>query len=301
MKPASPKVSIGVVTYNHQDFIEACLDSIRLQDYPNIELIISDDASTDNTVAVINAYMQKHPGIVKKFYPQPRNLGIADNCNFILDKLTGTYVQTFAGDDLMLPHKISKQVKALQHNPAASFCFTNTEWFWSQSGKKICNHFGLLQKPTTSLRNIIADCTVPTPSMLINRAVLGSIRYRRELKYINDFYFVVELMLKAPPIYIPDVTVRYRKHEQSLTSQNYFYEDRMKIIAMFRQNLPARYGPAIRRYGYIARYAKVMTLIQAGKKAQALKELPALLPIVLTSPKWIIRLGHIILNLMRSQ
>jgi len=299
-KNAPPKVSIGVVTYNHREFITQCLDSIRLQDYPNVEVIVSDDASTDDTCAVVRAYMQKHPGFIKQFHAHKKNLGIARHCNFVLEKLNGDYVQTFAGDDTMLPGKIAAQVSALQANPQASLCFTNTEWFWSESGRKICNHFGLLQRPSTNLADIIADCTVPTPSILINGKWLGNTRYKPQLKYVNDFYFIVELMLKAPPIYLPMVTVRYRKHKGGITLQHYFYEDRIRLLEMFRRTLPPQYAPSIRRYGHIAQYAKIMTLLQAGKKREALKAIPSILPVVLTSPKWAVRFGAIMIGFMKA-
>jgi len=296
-----PLVSIGVVTYNHEAFIAECLDSIRAQDYPNLKVYVSDDASKDGTVAAVEAYMEAHPGFITHFYKQPQNLGISQHCNFLLDRLEGDYVQTFSGDDLMMPHKISAQVRELEKNPEAVFCFANMEWFWSDSGKKICNHFGWLQSPSTDLKKIIADCTLPTPSLLLRRSLLGETRYREDLKYVNDFYFIVELMQKALVVYLPEVIVRYRKHKDSVTLNNYFHDDRVKIMELFRANLPGEYQAAIRGYQYITDYALIMSLIQAGRKREALKLYPKLFAVAWRSRKWMIRTGAVAMKLVRAK
>lgn len=298
IKTAYPKVSIGVISYNHEKFIESCLESIRLQNYPNIDVFVSDDASTDNTYEIIQAYNQKHPGFITSFCKQSENLGISKNCNTLLDKMTGDYIQIFGGDDIMLPDKIGRQVKVLEQNPEAALCFTNMEWFWSESGRKICNHFGFLQKPKTDLKSLVSDCTIPTPSLLVRRTEHDGVRYREDLKYANDFYAVIELMQKGSAIYLPIIGVRYRKHKNSATLQNYFYEDRQKIVSLFKQNLPAIYKNSIKKYEYTLHYAKIMELIKNKKRIAALKSFPRLLPAAFSSPKWCVRSSAIFVNLI---
>src|SRR5690606_20414337 len=132
--------------------------------------------------------------------------------------------------------------------PEAAFCFSNMEWFWSESGRAICRHFGLLQKPSTRLEDIIADFSIPTPTVMIRREKMGDLRYRTDLDYVNDYYFIVELMRRGAALYVPRLLVRYRKHRNSATLQNFFYEDREKLLALLYENLPAAYKPAIERY-----------------------------------------------------
>ena len=294
-----PKVSIGVISYNDEAFIEECLDSIRLQNYPNLEVFVSEDASSDNSFKKIQEYDQKHPGFITGLYSQPENLGISRHCNFLIDKMSGDYIEIFSGDDIMLPGKLKKQVEVMEQNSKAALCFTNMEWFRSESGRKICNHFGFLQKPSTRLADAIADFHIPTPTLLVRRSLLDDIRYSTDLTYINDFYYVVELMQQGSALYLPDITVRYRKHKNSATLKNYFYKDRLKIVEMFRKNLPLSYAAAIEKYEYTVYYAKIMELIQEKKRMGALKLFPHLIPAAFSSPKWCIRSGAIFANLMR--
>src|SRR3990167_10551260 len=103
-----PLVSISIPTYNCADFIRECLDSIIQQEYSNFEIIISDDASTDNTQIILSEYLQKYPDMIK-LNINPHNLGISKNSNVILSFCKGKYVAMFAGDDVMLPGKIGSQ------------------------------------------------------------------------------------------------------------------------------------------------------------------------------------------------
>lgn len=295
-----PKVSIGLITYNHADFIVECLDSIRNQTYQNIELFISDDCSSDNTQAIIQSYMERYPGLVAEFLPQPTNIGISRNCNILLERFTGKYGHIFSGDDIMLPEKTSLQVKALEENPDAVLCFTNIEWFWSGTNKKISNHFGWLQQPSTKLEDIIADFSIPTPSCMISLKKCSGLSYNLDLKYVNDFLFVAEVMLRGRAIYLDEVTVRYRKHKNSLTMKNYFYQDRCKVVELFKARMPREYGPSIKKYAKIVEYSLVMELIANGKKKEALKRMRLLFPQAISSPKWLARLSLCFLKMVKS-
>lgn len=299
MDNAFPKVSIGLITFNHADFIVECLDSIRGQTYQNIELFISDDCSTDNTVDIIKNYMEQYPGFITQFFPQLENIGISRNCNLLLEKFTGKYGHIFSGDDIMLPEKTRLQVEALDNHPDAALCFTDMEWFWSETGRRLCNHFGILQKPSVNLEEVIADFSIPTPSLMLNLEKLGRLLYREELAYVNDFCLVVELMLVGSAIYVPAVTVRYRKHKASATMTNFFAEDRKRLLHIFYNILPEKYFPAVRKYSHTVVYAEVMTLIASSKKSKAIARLADLFSLRFITPKWIARYIATIIALVK--
>lgn len=292
MKQDFPKVSIGVVTYNHENYIVECLDSIRLQTYPNIEVFIADDASTDKNFEIILDYNKNHPGFITSFYSHPNNVGISKNCNSLLDKMDGKYVHIFAGDDIMMPQKIERQVTAMEENPDAVICFTNTEWFWSENGKKICNHFGFLQKPSTDIKDILADCTIPTPTILYRKKLINNLRFNPELKTANDYYFAIEALQMGKAIYLSEVCVRYRKHKNSTTANNFFPEDRRRIVSLLLNRLPEQYHPYIKKYEKTIIYAEVMSYASKNKRLKALKLWLKLLPATFYSRKWTIRIFH---------
>jgi len=125
-----------VVTYNQAHFIRETLDSILSQDYPHLEIVIADDASTDDTPRILEEYAARHPGRVKPILNQT-NLGITGNCNVALSGCTGDLIAVMGGDDLFLPGKLSKQVAAFRDNPDAALCYHPVDIFESKSNKTI--------------------------------------------------------------------------------------------------------------------------------------------------------------------
>ena len=71
----SPKVSCLMITYNQENFIEETIESVLSQDYENLEIVISDDASTDKTPDILKGYQKKYPNKIK-IYIQEKNVGI---------------------------------------------------------------------------------------------------------------------------------------------------------------------------------------------------------------------------------
>ena len=80
-KTLQPLVSIQILTYNHENFIEECLDSAFRQDYHNIEVVCVDDASLDKTPKILRKLKKKYPKL--KLYFNKTNKGITKNCNNI--------------------------------------------------------------------------------------------------------------------------------------------------------------------------------------------------------------------------
>ena len=113
----SPKVSVCVVTYNQENYIETCLTSILEQkvDFP-FEIIVSDDASTDGTVAIVKKFHSQHPGIIRLLL-HPVNIGAGVNFQVAHNAATGEYVAHCDGDDYFLPGKLQYQVDFLDKNP----------------------------------------------------------------------------------------------------------------------------------------------------------------------------------------
>jgi len=101
-----PKVSIIIPTYNREKYLKECLDSIINQNYTNLEIIVTDDNSTDNTENIVKEYIKKHPFIryVKnKKYPKGPN----GNKNNGLDNATGEVIGIFDDDDILAPNAIN--------------------------------------------------------------------------------------------------------------------------------------------------------------------------------------------------
>jgi glycosyltransferase involved in cell wall biosynthesis len=108
-----PLVTVFVGCYNQSRFVEECLDSVRHQTYPNLQVIIFDDCSKDNSVSVIDTWLKKH-GLDWQFLPHKRNLGICARLNEVLRLARGKYISMVAADDVWLPDKTARQVKMME-------------------------------------------------------------------------------------------------------------------------------------------------------------------------------------------
>lgn len=114
-----PRISICIPTYNRARMVAELLDSIIAEEHAtDIEVVVSDDASPDNTVAVLQTYVGKIPNF--KLLPQPRNLGLDANFLAVVAAATGDYIWLMGDDDRIEPGGIGRVIDALDRWPGVS-------------------------------------------------------------------------------------------------------------------------------------------------------------------------------------
>ena len=118
-----PLVSVLCVSYNAERYVEAAIKSILEQTYKNIELVLADDHSTDDTIMIARAVAEQYPHRSIKILVNDKNLGITANCNVGLKVCTGEFICLFAADDLMYAEKIESQVDLMIDNPNSSLSY----------------------------------------------------------------------------------------------------------------------------------------------------------------------------------
>ena len=128
-----PLVSIAVVTYNSSKTVLETLDSIKEQTYPNIELIISDDCSKDNTVELCRGWVEKNKGrfVRVEILTVETNTGVSANFNRADAASRGEWGKPIAGDDLLLPNAIQEYVNYIIVHPDVVYVFANGKCFGS--------------------------------------------------------------------------------------------------------------------------------------------------------------------------
>lgn len=111
-KPSLPPVTLLVLCYNQEDYIGEAIAGALAQDYPNLEIVISDDASKDTTVERIEASLSNYAGAHRiKLLRNPENLGIGGNIDQAVRQSSGELIFIAGGDDVSLPTRISTVVK----------------------------------------------------------------------------------------------------------------------------------------------------------------------------------------------
>lgn len=112
---AAPRLSIGLAVYNGENYLAESLDALLGQSYENFELIISDNASTDDTADICRRYEKQDSRI--RYFRQPRNLGLAPSVNFLIGQARGELYKEASHDDLYASTLLESCIDALDEHP----------------------------------------------------------------------------------------------------------------------------------------------------------------------------------------
>ncbi|MDP9195308.1 MAG: glycosyltransferase [Pseudomonadota bacterium] len=283
----SRPVSIAVLTYNQEAFVGQTLDSILSQDYPDFRIIVSDDASRDGTVAIVRDYIRRYPGRIV-LQAHEKNLGITANCHSAVPLLQGDYVCWFAGDDLFLPGKLSRQAAVLDANPDAVFCYHDVEVFDSNTGQQLYTYNSPLagQKPREGLiaeSLLMHGCFLPTMGIMLRRSAVGKTQHRSEIRTASDWMYFTEIAHQGRVIFIPEVLARYRRHSGN-TTKRMDCTDEEKSYSLMRDGYP-QYAAAI-DYGLARLYMTyTFKFLAAGHLQKAGLSLQKLLGVLRRRPR----------------
>lgn len=262
----SSMVSVVIPTYNQSSFIKETIDSVLFQDYPNLQIIVTDDGSTDGTAIIIQDYAQQYPDKVVAVVSE-KNTGIPANFNRGFKQVKGEYIAWLGGDDLMLPGKISKQVNLLQQRPDALGCCHDAEVFQSHSGKVIGLFSELNNGPREFKEGGVELWFAPNYFMLpstvmIRTAVAPAHGFDERLKYTNDWLFDVEVFRQGKCVPLNEVLGRYRRHEGNTTASPGLratgHEEMLIALAIIEGRYPELYR-------YVKKKRKLMYLSLAVK------------------------------------
>lgn len=231
-----PLVSVFLPTYNQQEFIAESIESVLNQDFENLEIVVGDDCSQDNTWAIVQEYQRNYPAKIKAFR-NLQNLGITGNFNEVLKRCTGKYIAIAAGDDLFLPGKLCKQVKVMEEDQSIVLCYHDVEVFNSEDGKTLryWNHGPSSNPPVTGdaetvARKVIEQGTafIEAVSVMARRDSIPAEGFNQHIPVASDWLMWIEILAGAgrekKVKYISDVLARYRRHSSNITLRENKYE-----------------------------------------------------------------------------
>lgn len=166
-----PLITVGIPTYNGGTKIENAVKSVLTQGYPNVEIIISDNCSSDNTQKVCIELGKKYQSI--RYFRQPQNIGWIANFQFVLSHATGDLFMWLCDDDSLEPRIVHQYVAFLQQNPGYSLVSGQIK-YWDNDRAVLCERDFNFEQSSGAARLI----------QYYFRVVYGSIFYgmmRREL------------------------------------------------------------------------------------------------------------------------
>lgn len=236
----SPRVSVICPVFNAELYLESAMRSVLEQNYTDIELVISDDCSTDASrrIACEVAAAYPHRRVILQF--NDKNLGITNNCNLALSLCTGELICLFAGDDLMYQDKITHQVDAFQANPSASLCYHGTDLI-DDEGRRIA----VWEDTNGRYRNatdIIRRGGIPyASSMMVRATAVPSWGYDSAVATVSDWLFLIEVTLAGGLIQVPGVYGAYRRHGHGTSRRTFdLLSETLKTLDIVNE----RYGGA---------------------------------------------------------
>lgn len=228
-----PLVSIICLCYNHEEFVEETLASVWKQDYEQVEVIIVDDCSADNSVAVIQSFLNKHacPFPLKTLFLK-QNIGNCAAFNRGWRMAKGEYIVDLATDDILLPGRVSSQVAYFQQLPEDyGVVFTEAQYI-DEEGEALAYHFAEKYKhirlvPAGDVYlEVLSQYFIPSPTMMYKQKVLLHLGgYDEQLAY-EDFDFWVRSSRSFKYAYLEECTTLVRKSGVSMSRGQYRKGDR---------------------------------------------------------------------------
>lgn len=258
-----PRLSIVTPSYNQCQFIEETIRSVLLQGYPDLEYIIIDGGSSDETINIISRY---EPWIID--WVSERDRGQAHAINKGLSQVTGDIVAWINSDDLYLPRTFNIAAEYLKLHPNTGLIFGSVK-FLNEFGREI----GIWNPPEFSLEAQILQNGVPQPSVFIRQEVLDRVGLLNEdLNYAFDreyWYRVALNNIKIDRLSYPMAS--FRKHAISKTISHpdrFFNEhliiyDKIKRIPNLEKELHSQVQVA---------YAQTLVKIGKARKSEGISQ-----------------------------
>jgi glycosyltransferase involved in cell wall biosynthesis len=227
-----PLVSVICLCYNHRRFVREAVESVLNQSYKNIQVIVADDASTDNSVEEIQSLKALYPSI--ELLLLPKNLGNCKAFNEALKLARGEFVIDFATDDVMMPDRIERQVAFFGRLTLTVGVVYTDAVYINEDGKFIRNHFEyLFHKELIShipqgdvYRDVLTTYFIPGPTMMIRREVFATLGgYDESLSY-EDFDFWVRSSRIYRYAFLNERLTSIRKLKSSMSAGLYVPGDK---------------------------------------------------------------------------
>ena len=184
-----PLVSVAVIAYKSSDTIIETLDSIAAQTYPNIELIVSDDGSPDNTVQVAQDWINDHVErfLRTKVITVEKNTGVTGNYIRAEQNCSGEWIKNIDGDDLLVPTAIADYVDCAQKHPEFDIIYSRIKVFGltEEEGEEYVKRydFSFFEKTKEEKYEMAKNiCIVPPMAAFINRSRVHDLGLKYDMR-----------------------------------------------------------------------------------------------------------------------
>ena len=214
-------VSICCITYNQEAYIARAIEGFLNQTYIDYcEILIHDDASTDNTLRIVEKYNKQYPDIIRVFPEQVNQYSLGDHqmCQRLFQKAKGRYIALCEGDDYWSDsHKIERQMKFMENNADYAMCFHAASFYDCRQKKEIRDIRFTKHSREVSIEEVISagGTLIPTASLFFRREAVCQ---------LPDFYYNCPVGDYPLQLYL------------AVTGRSYYMEQKMSVYCKYTQN-----------------------------------------------------------------
>jgi glycosyltransferase involved in cell wall biosynthesis len=226
-----PKLSVIIPSYNHGSYLKERVDSVLHQQFPDFELIIVDDNSTDNSSEIIESY-RHHPLVSHIVYAKENSGSPFFHWQTGIELAKSDWIWIAESDDVAHPYFLEKVADVISNNPSVGLVYCDTEIIddagrpimeaYSKKKNKLFNtkkwSVSHLAKGSRELDEYLKyDCTINNVSGMVFRKdlALPILKELSEYRYFGDWFFVLKLASQTDIFYYAEVLNFYRKHTGS--------------------------------------------------------------------------------------
>lgn len=237
-----PLVSVIIPCYNAENFVESAVRSIMEQTYSNLEIIVINDCSSDNTGEILKRLAEEDPRI--KYIENEQNLKLSKTLNKGINLAKGDYIARMDSDDISLPVRLEKQVEFMLSNKNIDIVGCNMQHMDVYS-RRLLYRSHMSTEHNDIIKKMAWKCELVHPSILAKRNFFIDLKgFNEEIAYAEDYeLWIRAILLNKKFSNLDDVLLYYRIHCDQMSSNNlkHLAVIRGFLLQAFRKTKKIRY------------------------------------------------------------
>jgi len=241
MAEPRPLVSVCLLSWNQGALLAEAIESALNQEGGPIEIVVADDASSDESPHIISRYMKRYPSRIRAVLAKER-VGLAQNANRALQLCRGDYVAFLAADDLFLPGKLAAQVAQFRNDSSVVLCYHGVEAFDDHTGGVLAAMDTDPADTMTSAADLLRKGGIRNGcSVAVRRTAIPKTGFDTTLNGMADWLFQIEVALAGRVGWLPQVHGRYRRHGSNMTNRfAEFAPEAERLLDILQSRYPDR-------------------------------------------------------------
>ncbi|MDD4244413.1 MAG: glycosyltransferase [Bacilli bacterium] len=263
-----PLVSVIVITYNSAKYVLETLESVRVQTYQNIELIVSDDCSFDNTVEICHEWIKANKGrfVRTELLTIEKNTGIASNCNRGVRACRGEIIKLIAGDDVLVESSV-KNAMCFFHLHSDIEVIFGKAYGIDENSKVFREYIPNIRGKFRYENFLSGKISYNITTVFYRSKVHDKIGYYEEGVYAEDIYFSRKIWMHCKVAYLDWFLTYYRTHSKNITKNVWLmYQEALKSLNVLKND--KYYKIKLKR-----EYLNFFVLLSKDHKRESLKYL----------------------------